>query len=311
MKSHLITLASLGLFITAIACAAPPLDVAICNNPDLSSAQRVTACDHAIFSMAGQMEGKFALQTSWAIAHADLNDYPNILLSLDAALAITPNDADLLSARALTLSRMKQYAKSLADADASIRIDPKGAFAYLVRANTHYSMKQYREAIEDDTQVLRREPDEISALTNRAYAYESLGLHALALADFDRLVQTNQQQDNADNYNGRCMERMILGRDLETALADCSQSLTLHPGDIYALNSRGLVNLKLKRYVAAINDFSAAIRNDPTEASNYFGRGLAKNYLKPHSGDRDLARARQVNPQVSDQMKKWGFRSKV
>jgi hypothetical protein len=52
-------------------------------------------------------------------------------------------------------------------------------------------------------------------------------------------------------------------------------ALQLDPGLAVALNSGGLVNLKLGNCAAAIRDYSQSIATNPRSVSSLFGPGIA------------------------------------
>ena len=83
------------------------------------------------------------------------------------------------------------------------------------------------------------------------------------------------------------------GKDLNGALADCSESLRLRPNDGNTLNSRGLVQFKLAAFDAAIADYNAAVAQNLEDADSLYARGVAK--LKKGDtagGNADIAAAK-------------------
>src|SRR6185369_103665 len=82
--------------------------------------------------------------------------------------------------------------------------------------------------------------------------------------------------NKAPYWSALCWARAGTGRQLNLALAECDRSLALQPGTAAALNSRGLVNLRLKKFDASIKDYNAALAAGPLQASARFGRGLAR-----------------------------------
>jgi tetratricopeptide (TPR) repeat protein len=63
---------------------------------------------------------------------------------------------------------------------------------------------------------------------------------------------------------------------LPAALADCNESLRLHPGEANIFNTRGLVQLKLGAFDRAIADYGTVIEKRQKDANSLYGRGLAK-----------------------------------
>jgi tetratricopeptide (TPR) repeat protein len=75
--------------------------------------------------------------------------------------------------------------------------------------------------------------------------------------------------------------------------------LGLRPNDANTLNSRGLVQLKLGAFDAAIADYSAAIAQRAKDADSLYGRGMVK--LKSGDtvgGNADIAAAKAIKPDI-------------
>ena len=96
---------------------------------------------------------------------------------------------------------------------------------------------------------------------------------------------------------------------LAGALADCNQSLALRANGVLALDSRGLVYLKMKRADAAIADYDAALAINPKKASSLYGRGLAKQMAGDAAGAMtDIAAAKAVQADIGEQFANWGLK---
>ena len=85
-----------------------------------------------------------------------------------------------------------------------------------------------------------------------ALAYNGRGEAHSAKGDVDRAIADLNQAISLDPksalaFNDRCWALVTLVGDLRQALGDCDQSLRLKPNDANALDSRGLVFLKLGR----------------------------------------------------------------
>lgn len=107
--------------------------------------------------------------------------------------------------------------------------------------------------------------------------------------------------------NEACWTRATTGLQLQTALANCNQSLQIDPGSADTLNSRGLVEYRLADYAAAIKDDTAALAVASTDANSLYVRGLAE--LKSGNatqGNADIAAAKALDPMVVDAYAKYG-----
>ncbi|MGA8960414.1 MAG: tetratricopeptide repeat protein, partial [Pseudolabrys sp.] len=81
------------------------------------------------------------------------------------------------------------------------------------------------------------------------------------------------------------------------------------PNDAAALDSRGLIYLKMGQFDSAIQDYSSALRIEPKLASALYGRGLAR--LKKGDaagGNADVEAARKLETKVADDFSQYGVR---
>jgi hypothetical protein len=139
------------------------------------------------------------------------------------------------------------------------------------------------------------------AYFKRGRTYAIKHAFALAVPDFDEVIRLHA---DGETYNNRCWTRAVLG-DLRGALKDCDEALRLKPGLAVALDSRGLVDLKLSRNADAIQDYSASIDKDPRSVSSLFGRGLA---IQRNGGDGspDLAKAKSMDSNIGREFASYG-----
>jgi hypothetical protein len=139
------------------------------------------------------------------------------------------------------------------------------------------------------------------AYFKRGRTYAIKHAYALAGTDFDEVIRL---RPDGETYNNRCWTRAVLG-DLQGALKDCDEALRLKPGLAIALDSRGLVDLKLGRNAEAIKDYSASIDKDPRSVSSLFGRALA---TKRSGGDgrADLGLAKSMDANIGREFASYG-----
>jgi len=109
-------------------------------------------------------------------------------------------------------------------------------------------------------------------------------------------------------WNGRCWARAVLDA-LQPALADCNKALLIQPNDATALDSRGLIYLKMGQFDSAIADYNSALRIEPKMASALYGRGLAR--LKKGDsagGNADVTAAKNLEKAIADDFAQYGLR---
>jgi tetratricopeptide (TPR) repeat protein len=138
----------------------------------------------------------------------------------------------------------------------------------------------------------------IRAFLLRGAAFARKGDKVNATADYQQAIR--MADDSADRagqpfwHNQRCWARAVAGLDLDIALAQCNEALTLHPNLDEVLDSRGFVYLRLRRYRDAIADYDAALKQNPRSPSSLLGRAVAKFHLGDDAGAKDDATAAEA-----------------
>src|SRR5205085_1616642 len=137
----------------------------------------------------------------------------------------------------------------------------------------------------------------MEALYHRASAYDENGDYQLAISDYDRVLSLDP-----GNYGAlvdRCWSRAVLERDLELAIKDCDQALALTPSGVEALDARGFLDLKLRKFNDALTHYGAALGENPNRASARFGRGIARLASGSGEGGADIAAAEAAQPGIT------------
>lgn len=156
-------------------------------------------------------------------------------------------------------------------------------------------------ALADLNAALRLDPSHVGALYNRGVAAYQMG-DADAADDFTQVIALESPRQFAAAYNARAATRIALGEagELENALADLEQAISLDGELAPAYYHRGLIHLTRDDAEAASADFSRAIEADATFAPAYKDRGVA--HLlggDPQAAIDDLDVALALNPQYS------------
>jgi tetratricopeptide (TPR) repeat protein len=92
---------------------------------------------------------------------------------------------------------------------------------------------------------------------NRAIARQRKGDLNGALADFDRAIKLNPQDEIA--YNDRALAKMVKG-DLDGALADYDRALQISPRDFKIRANRGVLRQRKGDLDGALDDYNIAIK---------------------------------------------------
>jgi tetratricopeptide (TPR) repeat protein len=201
-------------------------------------------------------------------------------------------------------------------ADLFPRIVPPG----FDEAQAKLAAKAYDEAIEAFSRIIARHPDFGPAYTGRGWAHARIADSLIlagrrgeadfdleqARADFSRAIEL-EKSDPATWYNrGTILELM---NRYDESIADLTTAIDKSPNSIRYLFTRGRVHQKSghsaeeigdaktkdAQLVAAIDDYTAAIRLDPARAEVYEARAAAlKAAGRDAESDQDLETAKQL-----------------
>jgi tetratricopeptide (TPR) repeat protein len=194
---------------------------------------------------------------------------------------------------------------ALADFNRALELDDENYDALYGRGQIRYSNKDYAAALEDLDGAVKLQPKYTGPYLLRSNIYLALHRHAEAIAD----------ADNAFFYGGnavlnqRCWTRAVAGVELDKARTACDQALWVAPAAPAALNSRGLLNLKEKKFDAAWRDFNAAVSGAPRNPRSLYGRGIAAIALgRETEGKADIAAATILLPGIAATYADYGIR---
>jgi tetratricopeptide (TPR) repeat protein len=240
---------------------------------------------------------------SYAIALGRVDRLPEAGVELDRSLALGPTSAAYLL-RAMA-ARGGPPDVILADLDKALAVGGGEARIYRWRAKMRWEWREMDLALADVAKALEYAPNSFRLRQLRGQINGDAGRYGLALAEFDALIAL--QPGWPDLTNDRCWARAMAGVGLQQALDDCNAVLGWEPGRPEALDSRGLVKLRLGDLSGAIADYDAALKQDPDVATSLFGRGVAKHWSGDKvGGDADLVAARALDPGIDKRFADFG-----
>jgi tetratricopeptide (TPR) repeat protein len=147
--------------------------------------------------------------------------------------------------------------------------------------------------------------DRAVAFNNRGGAFYYKGQVERAMADYEQAITLDPFYAHA--YNNRCWSGAVLGRT-EQAAADCSKVLKLY-NVANTFENRGFIHLKRGEFDLAIADYEAGLRLDPPNKADFlYGRGLAKSKKGDASGTADIAAAKAIDPHIAENFAKYGVK---
>lgn len=194
-----------------------------------------------------------------------LEDYEDALKYLTKAIVSSPNNLLAYENRAIVRENLNDIEGAINDYSNIIRIDPTSAQAFLNRSNLYMGLERWADSISDLNEILKMSP-EPSAYFNRGVAKDNLKDYAGAIADFTKVL-------NTDN------------------------------NDIDALYNRGVSKGKIKDFRGAIDDFNKLIELNPEESGAYLERGLIRVIMGDRdAGCRDFSKAGELGEAYAYEM---------
>lgn len=224
----------------------------------------------------------------------------------DLALTADPGNVDALNLRGNAYALAGDGARAIGDFSRAIALRPEDARAYRFRGAVYALQQRDRAALADYDRAMTLVPNDAATLELRGHLHQARGRYARALADFTAVLQ--QQPRLARVWNSRCWTRVLANSGMGAALKDCDTSILLDRNAANAHDSRGFVLVRIGRFREAIGSFDVALKLNPRLASSYFGRGVAKLSLHNAGGQRDIARAKQIEPDIEVRFYGYGFK---
>ena len=200
----------------------------------------------------------------------------------------------------------KDYDKAIADFDEVLRLDPNNANALNDRGETYIYKQSYQRAFEDYDELTQVAPKNWRGFNGRGVARHLLGNDAAkSISDYQRASQLNPSHPWP--WINLCEAHITLDQTA-LALEECAKAneLAASPIGFFGL---GIAHLKRRELGPAITAFDEALKIHPTYAKALYGRGLAKKGSGGSSeGERDIAGALSIDPNVAKEIAKFGIK---
>jgi tetratricopeptide (TPR) repeat protein len=174
------------------------------------AATRLEALAQAMTTAPAGLRAEVLDQASqaWGLAGDPVRAYA----AAGAAVAMAPNDSDLLIDRAQAAASAGYFDKALADLDQVLRADPTRADALIYRASANRALDRLDPALSDIERALARVPDSAPALLERGNIRRLKGDADGARQDWERVgrLAPGSQADLAARVN---LERLAVNKD--------------------------------------------------------------------------------------------------
>ncbi len=181
------------------------------------------------------------------------------------------------------------------------------AAAYYARAQIRRRDGRNEQALEDLDALIALDPRDVFPIQNRASLHSAMGRHDLAREDLMTALKIEPLNPSA--HNSMCWMLAMEEKDLDRALSYCNISIGLMTNNAAALDSRGMVYLKMGKYDLALADYKRAMAIAPDNAHFMYGRGMVLLRLgRAEEGKRLIDRAVAADPTIAKQYEEYGVK---
>jgi len=195
-----------------------------------------------------------------------------------------PGDAAAHNNLSAALREAGHLDEALQACDRALALKPDYARAHNNRGNTLRDLQRLEDALQAYERAVALDPRYVIALHNRAALLRQLGRH-----------------DDADQHDPFALgdQHMANGQP-QAAIACYDQQLRLQPGDLRALNNRGVAQLQLRLLSDARQSFEQVLQHTPGDAGalNNLGNVLREQGLLNEALDA-YTRATEADPEGS------------
>jgi tetratricopeptide (TPR) repeat protein len=129
----------------------------------------------------------------------DLGEYDDALDDLNDALAIFPENTDVLVNRARCTYLLSEYGTAIEDCSRALDLEPEYWLALLWRGRCYFQTKQYNLALNDFSRGIAVDPDQIWWFVERGITYQELKQYKEAIYELNKAIDLARR--DAKEYN--------------------------------------------------------------------------------------------------------------
>jgi len=219
----------------------------------------------AAATKALELLGDDQLQKAQAnLVLASLDDDPEKQLRfLDAAVELSPRDADVRRARGMHLLMQDEYEKAREDLAVAVEEEPEDPSLLEALGMACMMSEQMEDARKAFDRAIELDPEAAGPLLQRARVYAVGGDQDKALADIDRAIDLAPRDQAARLLRARIQQQ---AGNTEAALADIEAVLEQDADMPAALELKGLIAAEREDYPEAIRCFRKLVAKNPDDA---------------------------------------------
>jgi tetratricopeptide (TPR) repeat protein len=171
-------------------------------------------------------DGEEGYLSQRAIAYRNLGKLKEALKDLDAAVKLSPEDADRCANRACVRLELGDARRALADTDRALKINPRSPYALTERANALLELGEATKAVAAATEAVGASTTWNDAHLALVDSLTVAGRLADAVAAADRLLAQSPGNSRALAARGRALHQ---AGDRKAAMADFEKALAGNP----------------------------------------------------------------------------------
>lgn len=230
-----------------------------------------------------------------AAAWEALKDPRKAMADLDAAVEAEPAAAPAFAARGLLALRLGNEDKAIADLNRAVKLDPKDSQVRVGRGSVYARTDKPKAALEDFNAAIEADPKLAEAYNNRG------ALYANAFGDMDKalrdIVTACELKPQSAGYQFNLGMMRLKARLYLKAIDSFNAALSLKGPMSRILQARADAHFQLGDHGAALRDIQTALEKDPKNGQLYDTLGTMR--LGAHDYEqaiRDLNQAVQLDP---------------
>lgn len=203
---------------------------------------------------------------------------------ISASGAIAQPRTEMLLIDAETNIKNAKYDDALSKVKEALAIEPGNIKALQLQINIYYLKNDYKQALNFAEKAISQYPGESEFYYQRGLVNNGRGKYRRAIADFDKLINTDSGTELFKVFLNRGISLMNI-LEYERATDDFTKSIELNGNNASAYHSRGMLNYQLRDFNASVLDFKKALEINVNNPETNFNLGMAYFRL----GDRDNA----------------------
>lgn len=212
-------------------------------------------------------------------------DYKGANSDYTKAIALNLKDADVYIKRGDLRNELKQHQVALADYTAALKLNPQSVEIILKQATTYKQLGNHQNVLKQAEVALRLDPNNLQAYYYRRDTRRQLGDIQGADQDTQKIAaleQIESKQEEIELDDRAINSSSGFNRLFQQRLVTANIALNYNSKDRKAYTDRATANSMLKKYKAAIADYSKALQLYPKDIDVYMGRSRAYNALKDY-----------------------------